>query len=212
MKKYQRPNPYNRFLPYASDIENDAERYFQEIKQNFKQCLKPKIDLINVNKLVINLQKFISLYGFQFTLEDHVWLIKLLYGLLTSENVDPVSLDKYTKVFINLCKKKYLLSGTGLILDWKPLYKLVYKYEDSSEVTCGLIKVQPGLIVSLRSVVKYARPFFSHESTKEILDEFRPLLCPFDQSMLQGIVYTGCNFTTIPDHKYDEYNSKVIAI
>ena len=131
-------------------------------------------------------------YGFQFSLEEHVWLIKLLYALLTTENVDPVSLDKYAKVFINLCKKKYLLSNTDLNLDWKPLYKLVYKYEDSSEATCGLIKVQAGLIVSLRSVVKYARPFFSHQSTREILDEFRPSLCPFDQSMLKGIVYIGC--------------------
>ena len=61
MKKYQRPNPYNRFLPYALDIEDDAERYFNEIKQNFMECLKPNIELTRVNRLVINLQKFISL-------------------------------------------------------------------------------------------------------------------------------------------------------
>ena len=187
MKKYQRTNPYNKFLPYASDIEGDADRYFNEIKQNFKQCLKPKLDLTRVNNLITNLQKFIALYGFQFTLEDHVWLIKLLYGLLTSENVDPVSLDKYAKVLITLCKKKYLLSGADLFLDWKPLYKLIYKYEDSSEAARGLIKVQTGLKASLRSVVKFTRSFFSHESTKEILDEFRPLLCPFDRCMLTGM-------------------------
>ena len=187
MKEFQRPNPYNKFLPYASDLEEDADKYFDEIKQNFERCLKPKLDLLDIQKWITNLQKYVALYGFRFTIEDHVWLIKLLYGFLTAENVDPVSLEKYGKVLISLTKKKYLLSETNLILDWKPLYKLIYKYEDSSESARGMLKVQSGLKVTLRTVVKFTRSFFSHESTQEMLDEWRPLLCPFDRCMLTGM-------------------------
>ena len=186
MVKFQRPNPYNKFLPYASDLEDDADKYFDEIKHNFKQCLKVKLDLCQINKHVTNLQKYVALYGFRFSLQDHVWLIKLLYGFLTSDNVDPVSLDKYCKVLISLTKKKFLLTEANLILDWKPLYKLIYKYEDSSEASRGLIKVQTGLKLTLRTVIKFSRSYFSHESTQEMLDEWRPLLCPFDRCMLTG--------------------------
>ena len=80
-----------------------------------------------------------------------------------------------------LVKKKYLLVNANLVLDWRPLYKLMYKYEDSSHAARGMLKTQPGLKVALRTVVKFTRSYFSHESTQEMLDEWRPMLCPFDR-------------------------------
>ena len=181
MKKFQRQNPYNKFLPYVSDLDEDAEKYLSEIKSSLKSCLKPKIDLGQTEKWMTNLQKYIALYGFKFTLEDHVWFIKVLFGLLTTPNVDPLNIEKFGKLLISMVKKKYLLLKANLILDWKPLYKLIYKYEDSSAALRGMIKVQSGLKATLRTVVKFTRSFFSHESTQEMLDEWRPLLCPFDR-------------------------------
>ena len=108
-------------------------------------------------------------------------LFKVLYGLLTTPNVDPLNVEKYGKLLISMVKKKYLLLKANLILDWKPLYKLIYKYEDSSAAIRGMIKVQTGLKSTLRTVVKFTRSFFSTESTQEMLDEWKPLLCPFDR-------------------------------
>ena len=179
--KFQRQNPYNKFLPYVSDLDSDAEKYLAEIKSNLFGCLKSKVDTVQIEKWMTNLQKYIALYGFKFTLEDHVWFIKVLYGLLTTPNVDPLNLEKYGKLLISMVKKKYLLLKADLILDWKPLHNLIFKYEDSSAALRGMIKVQPGLKATLRTVVKFTRSFFSHESTQEMLDEWRPMLCPFDR-------------------------------
>jgi hypothetical protein len=40
--KFQRVNPYNRFLPYADTIDQDASNYLDEIKVNLKECFMQK--------------------------------------------------------------------------------------------------------------------------------------------------------------------------
>ena len=50
MKKFQRENPYNVFLPYAAEVEKDADRIFEDIKTNFKNLLRPNLDLIKISK------------------------------------------------------------------------------------------------------------------------------------------------------------------
>ena len=40
--KFQRVNPYNRFLPYADSVDLDASNYLDEIKANLKECLTQK--------------------------------------------------------------------------------------------------------------------------------------------------------------------------
>lgn len=204
--KFQRINPYNQFLPYASDLNQDADNYLHEIKTHLRHCLqKSSLDLHQLDKWLTNLQKYIALYGLRFSLEDHVWLVKFLYGLLTdTQNIDPLNLEKFGKLYISLVKKKYLLTPANLILDWKPLYKLIYKYEDSSASARGMLKTSSGFKVTLRAVVKYSRSFFSPDSTAEMLAEWRPLLCPFDRSMIQGMKYLSSFLPTtssIPPEK-----------
>ena len=63
MMKFQRQNPYNKFLPYAADLEEDAEKYFKEIKGNLQRNLRPKLDLVDLDKWLTNLQKYVALYG-----------------------------------------------------------------------------------------------------------------------------------------------------
>lgn len=150
---------------------------------------------------------------FRFTQDDHVWLIKLLYGLITTPNVDPLNLDKYGKMLISMTKKKYLLTSANLILDWKPMFKTLHKYEDSSDAARGMIKSQSGLKATLRSIVKFTRSFYSHESTQEMLDEWRPMMCPFDRAMVQSMKYLSLFLPTtssIPAEKgwklwFDEF-------
>ena len=93
--------------------------------------IKPKcLNLFEAEKWMTNLQKYIALYGLRFSQEDHIWFIKVLYGLLVAVNVDPVRVEKFGKLLISLVKKKYLVASANLILDWKPLYKLIYKYKN----------------------------------------------------------------------------------
>ena len=124
MSKFQRTNPYNKFLPYSSDLEQDADKYLEEIKVNVKAILsKSELVMTHLDKWMTNLQKYIALYGLRFSLEDHVWFIKGAYALVVTPNVDPLSLEKFGKILISLVKKKYLLVDANLILDWRPLYE-----------------------------------------------------------------------------------------
>jgi proteasome activator subunit 4 len=57
--------------------------------------------LSGAHKWVVNLHKYMILYGLKFSKEDHVLFIRILYGLLTTRHVDTAILDAFAKV--NTC-------------------------------------------------------------------------------------------------------------
>ena len=113
--------------------------------------------------------------------KEHIFYVKLLYGLLTTKNVDAVSLDKYAKVLSTLIKKKYLIPRSELVLDWLPLFELYQFWEDSSVAMRGLLKGTAEFKAELKRVIKYCRGYFSDESTREMMDRWSPMLCPADR-------------------------------
>ena len=123
----------------------------------------------------------------------------MLYGLLTTSNVDPVSLDKYAKVLYALIKKKYLIPRSQLILDWVPLFELYQFWDDSSVSMRGLLKYQTGFKEQLRSVIKVCRGYFSDDSTSEMLSRWTPMLCPADRSMSTATKYFSLFLPTTKD-------------
>ena len=178
MEKFQRENPYNCFLPYAAEVKDDADRNFEQIKINLKSCLKPNLDLTEISIWIGNLKEYLKLYGFRFSAEDHVWMVKLFCGLLLSDHIDHMYLEKFGQILVTLTGKEYLLHDNDLIIDWRPLYNLYYKFEDSKQFTYGLLRVQSELKSTLRMVIFNLTPFFAKNATQEMLDEWRPLLCP----------------------------------
>lgn len=47
--------------------------------------------------------------------------------------------------------------------------------------------------------------YFSEDSTQEMLDEWRPLLCPFDVKFAKAMFYFSLFLpTTLPPEKYDK--------
>ena len=100
----QHPNQYNVRLPHKEIMEEDSVAYLKEIRSNLAKAVLDN-DIENCVVWVINLHKYIILYGMSFSKEEHIYLIKVLYGLLTTKNIDPVSLDKFAKVLS--CKEMY---------------------------------------------------------------------------------------------------------
>ena len=96
----QHPNVYNSRLPHTENMMQDSAAYLQEIRVNLAKAVLDN-DMGQCVVWVINLHKYIILYGMAFSKEEHVFLIKVLYGLLTTKNTDPVSLDKFAKVKLN---------------------------------------------------------------------------------------------------------------
>ena len=112
--------------------------------------------------------------------------MKLVYGLLTTKNVDPVSLDKFAEVLCVLTKKWHLLPRADLTLDWVPLFELYQFWEDSSVSMRGLILAPADFKTELCNVIQCCRGYFSDESTGEMLERWAPMLCPGDRWVVES--------------------------
>lgn len=178
---------YNKLLPFATEINQDSEILLQEIKINLQKSvmlreLRPGC-LVWSEKLL----KFISLYGLKFSKEDHIEYVNLFYQLVLIPDLDASRITLFTNILNTLLRKKHLLHPTELTLPWKPLYELMQRLLDSSYEDVGLLHVPSYLSSVLRNLISNCRFYFSLESQEEMLSEWRPLLCPFDVSMLKGI-------------------------
>ncbi|MEQ2172955.1 Proteasome activator complex subunit 4A, partial [Goodea atripinnis] len=151
---------------------------------------------------------YMRLYGRKFSKEDHVLFIKLLYELVTIPRLEISMMQGLARLLINLLKKKELLSREDLELPWRPLYELHDRILFSKTEHLGLnwfpnspchrsatklimLKLVQRCSVEsvLKTLVKNCRPYFSETATQEMLDEWRPLLCPFDVTMQRAISY-----------------------
>ncbi|XP_039282651.1 proteasome activator complex subunit 4 isoform X2 [Nilaparvata lugens] len=87
-----------------------------------------------------------------------------------------------------LLKKKEALSPEDLTLPWQPLYELFKKIYTDSSTKLGMYRYVPSLSSALENLVLLARFYFPVEATGEILDEGRPMLCPFDLAMTEHAI------------------------
>lgn len=209
---FQHPNVYNSRLPDPQGIHEDSvrynyldisilpgcARYLKEVKAGLAKAVLQQ-DAQECVVWVINLHKYVILYGLKFTRADHVYLIKVCFGLLTTKNVDPNLLDKFAKVLSALLKKKYLIPRTELQLDWRPLFDLFQFWEDSSPAVRGLLKAPQGFKAQIKAVVKVSRGYFTDCSTKEMVAKWSHMLCPADRSMATAIRYFSLFLPTTKD-------------
>lgn len=95
------------------------------------------------------------------------------------------------------------MSRDDLVIDWRPIYKLylrVHKIDERSSnmspelvsdmiffnIVIGLkyrLKNRNIEQISFVNLISFARIFFDLNATAEMLEEWRPLMCPFDMSM-----------------------------
>jgi proteasome activator subunit 4 len=195
---FQHPNVYNSRLPDPAGHHADSLRYLAEIKAGLAVAVLRQ-DHNQAVVWVINLHKYIILYGLKFTRPDHVYLIKVVFGLLTTRHVDPHILDKHAKVLSALLKKKYLIPRSELQLDWRPLFQLLQSWEDSSPAVRGLLKAPQGFKAQVKAVVKVSRGYFTDSSTAEMLAEWSHMLCPADRAMATAVRYLSLFLPTTKD-------------
>ena len=73
------------------------------------------------------------------------------------------------------------------------MYKLYERTLNSSKVYF----VPEGFESALKSLIRASRVYFPVECTQDILDEFRPYLCPFDTGMSKGLNYLELFLPTV---------------
>lgn len=86
-----------------------------------------------------------------------------------------------------LFRKKKLLTRNDLQLEWRPLYQLWRFVDYSTFETCGLIYVPSDITKHVKNLVKACRSYFPIEATSEMLEEWRPWLCPYDTKMQDAL-------------------------
>lgn len=178
---------YNQLLPYAERLDQEASELLADIKANLSRAVLVRELWPGMAFWCRKLFSFLKLYGRRFSKEDHILFIKLLYELVTLPELEPHMVQNYARLLIQLLKKKELLSRDDLQLPWRPLYNLYERVVYSKTEHLGLIWFPNSLEHILKALVKSCRLYFPASSTKEMLEEWRPLLCVFDTVMQKSI-------------------------
>jgi hypothetical protein len=79
----QKPNIYNKFLPFYETIEEQSLKSFEEICENLSRIIQLRELRPGFPLWSSKLQQFISLYGYAFTKKDHLKLIHLYLSVLS---------------------------------------------------------------------------------------------------------------------------------
>ncbi|CAL1268746.1 unnamed protein product [Larinioides sclopetarius] len=184
----QKVSIYNRFLPYADKLNEESRKYLAEIKTNLGKSILCQ-ELRDISSWANKLAKYIRLYGRNFSKEDHVHFVKVFFELLIVPDIDLHFVKKCSMILNCLIKKVELLSRDDLVLPWRPLYELYDKLFYSNFESYGMVSIPCNLENNLKTLITNCSPYFSVESTQEILEEFRPYMCPFDSEMAKAMNY-----------------------
>uniref|UniRef100_A0A8D3A4C1 Proteasome activator subunit 4 n=1 Tax=Scophthalmus maximus TaxID=52904 RepID=A0A8D3A4C1_SCOMX len=180
---------YNKLLPYADRLDAESNDLLSKIKGNLSRAVQLREIWPGVLFWTRKLSTYMRLYGRKFSKEDHVLFIKLLYELVMIPKLEISMMQGLARLLINLLKKRELLSREDLELPWRPLYELHDRILFSKTEHLGLNWFPNSVESVLKTLVKSCRPYFSESATQEMLDEWRPLLCPFDVTMQRAISY-----------------------
>lgn len=203
--KPQKEIIYNKLLPDSHLIDKESNEVFAEIKGNLGRSVQLRDIKFGAGHWVGQLSRYIRLYGLKFSKEDHLALVHLLYELCVMPDLEISLVQKFANQLIELLKKKELLSRDDLSLPWRPLYELVESILNSKYEHLGLQLFPSNIENTLISLVNSCRTYFPAESTQEMLDEWRPLLCPFDVTIMKGLSYLDRFLpTNLPEEQMDQ--------
>ncbi|ETE72009.1 Proteasome activator complex subunit 4, partial [Ophiophagus hannah] len=180
---------YNKLLPYGDKLEAEASYLLAQIKLNLSRAVQLQELWPGGLFWTRKLSTYLRLYGRKFSKEDHVLFIKLLYELVTIPKLEISMMQGFARLLINLLKKKELLSRDDLELPWRPLYEMLERILYSKTEHLGLNWFPNSVESVLKTLVKNCRLYFPESATAEMLDEWRPLMCPFDVTMQKAITY-----------------------
>uniref|UniRef100_A0AAY4C4F7 Proteasome activator subunit 4 n=1 Tax=Denticeps clupeoides TaxID=299321 RepID=A0AAY4C4F7_9TELE len=177
---------YNKLLPYADNLDAESNEILSKIKGNLGRAVELRELWPGVLFWTRKLSTYLRLYGRKFSKEDHVLFVRLLYELVTIPKLEISMMQGFARLLVNLLKKKDLLSRDDLELPWRPLYELYDRILYSKTEHLGLNWFPRYVYDPTHTSTK---SYFPESATQEMLDEWRPLLCPFDVTMQRAISY-----------------------
>ncbi|KAK7103315.1 proteasome activator complex subunit 4B-like [Littorina saxatilis] len=201
--KPQKELAYSRLLPYADALDEESNEVLAEIKENLAKSVQLRDIKIGTSHWAVQLSKYIRIYGFKMSKEDHLYFVHLMYQLTVTPKMEYSLVQKFGSLLGALLKKDEVLSRDDLVLPWRPLYDLMEETVFSSLEQYGLQLLPASIDNTLKAVVRLCRTYFSDESTGEMLEEWRPMLCPYDVTVIRGLGYYELFLpTSLPPEKH----------
>uniref|UniRef100_A0A7E4WDS4 Proteasome activator complex subunit 4 n=1 Tax=Panagrellus redivivus TaxID=6233 RepID=A0A7E4WDS4_PANRE len=153
------------------------------------------------------LNKYIDVYAFRFTKPDHIDLVRLVYAVLIDIHFPHDIIRLCATTLRNLLSRDHLLSPSELTLAWQPLHDLYIEHVYGKG---DRLPKDETLTVALEGAITAARPYFSLDATREILDVVRPRMHPFDDSMIRALRTLGIFMPTkLNKFEHDTYGAKL---
>lgn len=84
----QKPNIFNKYLPFYDSIQQQGYDLFDEIRENLSRIIQLRELRPGFSHWSSKLQRFISIYGLYFTKADHIKLIHLYLSILSIKDLD----------------------------------------------------------------------------------------------------------------------------
>lgn len=200
---------YNQLLPYSENLYKESQLYLAEIKANLGNAILLRELIPEAIHWTDQLAKYIRLYGRLFSKEDHLTLIRLLYEIVIIPDLELSAVQKVAYTLNILLKKTNLLSRDDLELQWRPLYELYERILYSPYEHLGMFLLPGNLESTLKVLIRSSRQYFSVDATKEMLDEWRPLVCPFDVTMVKAMSYFELFLCTTLQPQYHDKGFKL---
>lgn len=185
--KPQREIIYSKYLPYADKIDAESLEKLAEIKANLGKAVVLQEMRPGWELWTGRLMKYIRLYGFKFSKEDHIAFVKLVYELLTIPGLEPYLVAKFANVLYGLLKKTDLLLP-GFELSWRPLYDLTERTLSNNAISLGMYRYTVCLETALDKLCHVARFYYPVSATSEMLTLWKPLMCVHDNQAMVDVV------------------------
>ncbi len=176
-------------LPYASDLDGEAGEWWRRIKSELVSTLMRREVRPGAVIWITRLTKYIRHYGHMFPKSDHLALVRLFYGIVVQPELEPWFANKVASALVTLIRKRELLTPDDLRLEWRPLYEMYERLFYSHHEAMGMVHYPASIENNMRALIRCARVYFPPGCTQEMLDEWRPLMCPYDVTMGKAMAY-----------------------
>jgi hypothetical protein len=100
----QKPNIYNTYSPFHESIRRQSSALFDEIRENLSCTIQLEELEPGFSVWSDKLKKFISLYGFCFTKNDHLKLIDFYLSILSIANLNYVHVKTCLDILVKLLR------------------------------------------------------------------------------------------------------------
>lgn len=172
-------------LPYYEDLERQANRTFANIKAGLAQAILLNDPVTGLMHWVPELERYIDYHGRRLSKEDHILFVRMLNCLVKKGNTFrdvKIAMHCLNKL---LGKRDFLLRS-DLELDWRPLLDLYVEVSYKNLEEDGIFLMPDGFRSELQGYITHARRYFSDNAPQQLLDELRPLMCVWDESIVRA--------------------------